>query len=212
MGFHVKEVGFNEPVTLCTGKFDTYSWCYLFFIPSSSPASVFFVGGLLRLRWAFLGTLTWLVPVLLSRFLNSFREMYWQPQSSSLIPNLFYPLAWGVAFIRLIFLVPPRVTIRRSLPCKISNRASLVARLLGAFLAYPVLRGCLFASAFLLRLLNFRLSEWISMSKFLQKSCPFPLRLTDVAGPVVALLRKRRRVKVLVLVKTISTPYYLFFY
>ena len=54
----------------------------------------------------------------LARFLSALWALSWWPLSPSLPPNMFSPSAWGAAFIRIIFLVPPMVTIHRSLPLR----------------------------------------------------------------------------------------------
>ena len=50
------------------------------------------------------------------RFLSALWVMSWWPLSSSLPPNIFSLLAWGSAFVRILFLVPPKVAINHLLP------------------------------------------------------------------------------------------------
>ena len=68
------------------------------------------------------------------RFLSAFQELSWWLLSSSLPPNLFALSAWGAAFV-MIFLGQDSLFVYVS------------ARLLAAFIVFPVLWGCLFAGA-----------------------------------------------------------------
>ena len=90
-------------------------------------------------------------------FLSAFRALYWWPLSSSLPPNLFALSDWGAAFVSL-FLGHD------------SSFVSVLAHLIGASLASPLLRGRLFAGASLKRLLYFRSSDRMRRSDVLSNS------------------------------------------
>ena len=89
------------------------------------------------------------------------------------------------------------------------NRASLVDHLLSTSLGSPFLWGCLFANASLARLIYFQPPYRIRCSELNYR--PSYLWMEYVSGNVVALFRKRRRGKFLVLEMMTHHPLYLLF-
>ena len=100
--------------------------CYLSSIPPASSALVFCcwrldTSLLVVFRHACLAC-PWPSS---ARFIRAFRDLSWWNLSSSPPPNLFTPLDWGAEFIRILFLMPPKVTIH----CLFPLRRACLARL-----------------------------------------------------------------------------------
>ena len=118
------------------------------------------------------------------RFLSALRALSWWTLSSSLPIKLFSPLAWGAAFVMLLFLVPPKFTIHLSIPFWCACLARLWRPL---FFEVACLLALLWRTCFT--------SDCLTgcVGRTFYQTPPSSLRRSAVASPVVARSRRRRR-------------------